>query len=243
MEKKNTLLLTVIAIATLLVAVVGATFAFFASQTDTNANIPVNVKTAGKAGAFQSQATENIHISVTSAAMLESVANNETPINISASDKDTATVTANLSAPAGETVTCTYDVVWVWGDAVNTYNDTPNQNYVATTGIGEGTIGNELTLALYSGTDTTGTAVFQEKNMDFTGVETEQIKILPSDSTTVTAYILKKQTITATGDAAADKAETQSFTAKVRFYNQPLDQSIQEDKTFLGNIRIANVQC
>lgn len=31
MEKKNTLLLTVIAIATLLVAVVGATFAYFAT--------------------------------------------------------------------------------------------------------------------------------------------------------------------------------------------------------------------
>ena len=31
MEKKNTLLLTVIAVATLLVAVVGATFAYFGS--------------------------------------------------------------------------------------------------------------------------------------------------------------------------------------------------------------------
>ena len=38
MEKRNTLLLTVIAVATLLVAVVGATFAYFASSQDDYAN-------------------------------------------------------------------------------------------------------------------------------------------------------------------------------------------------------------
>ena len=44
MEKKNTLLLTVIAVATLLVAVVGATFAYFGSFTATvndKANVSV----------------------------------------------------------------------------------------------------------------------------------------------------------------------------------------------------------
>lgn len=48
MEKKNTILLTVIAIATLLVAVVGATFAYFTAQVSTTGkegNETVNVKT------------------------------------------------------------------------------------------------------------------------------------------------------------------------------------------------------
>lgn len=47
MEKKNTILLTVIAIATLLVAVVGATFAYFTAQVTTtnDKNNTVNVKT------------------------------------------------------------------------------------------------------------------------------------------------------------------------------------------------------
>lgn len=48
MEKKNTILLTVIAIATLLVAVVGATFAYFTAQvntTGTAGNEKVEVKT------------------------------------------------------------------------------------------------------------------------------------------------------------------------------------------------------
>ena len=46
MDKKNTLLLTVIAIATLLVAVVGATFAYFSAQTDNAAIANVDVKTS-----------------------------------------------------------------------------------------------------------------------------------------------------------------------------------------------------
>ena len=46
MDKKNTLLLTVIAVATLLVAVVGATFAYFTAQTGTGAGADVRVTTA-----------------------------------------------------------------------------------------------------------------------------------------------------------------------------------------------------
>ena len=45
MDKKNTLLLTVIAIATLLVAVVGATFAYFSAQTGVGNSANVEVKT------------------------------------------------------------------------------------------------------------------------------------------------------------------------------------------------------
>ena len=43
MDKKNTMLLTVIAVATLLVAVVGATFAFFAISTDQGKNSKTNI--------------------------------------------------------------------------------------------------------------------------------------------------------------------------------------------------------
>ncbi len=46
MDKKNTLLLTVIAIATLLVAVVGATFAYFSAQAGEGKNAQINVKTS-----------------------------------------------------------------------------------------------------------------------------------------------------------------------------------------------------
>ena len=45
MDKKNTILLTVIAVATLLVAVVGATFAFFTAQNNGSTDTKVEVKT------------------------------------------------------------------------------------------------------------------------------------------------------------------------------------------------------
>lgn len=65
MDKKNTLLLTVIAIATLLVAVVGATFAYFSAQTGEGASAPVTVTTStadsleyGSFGAITINATQ-----------------------------------------------------------------------------------------------------------------------------------------------------------------------------------------
>ena len=52
-NRKNTILLTVIAVATLLVAVVGATFAYFTAQGGTAANTPVVVQTyKSSAGSF-----------------------------------------------------------------------------------------------------------------------------------------------------------------------------------------------
>lgn len=48
MDKKNTLLLTVIAIATLLVAVVGATFAYFSAQVGKEASTTMNVTTSSE---------------------------------------------------------------------------------------------------------------------------------------------------------------------------------------------------
>lgn len=55
MEKKNTVLLTVIAVATLLVAVVGATFAYFTAANSTNGDAAgnVNVNTATEGASLQ----------------------------------------------------------------------------------------------------------------------------------------------------------------------------------------------
>ena len=61
-NKKNTILLTVIAVATLLVAVVGATFAYFTAQGGTTAQTPVNVTTAQTSnGSFQTSGAITIN--------------------------------------------------------------------------------------------------------------------------------------------------------------------------------------
>ncbi|MDE6285306.1 MAG: hypothetical protein K2M17_06125 [Bacilli bacterium] len=46
MDRKNAIVLTVIATATLLVAMIGATFAYFTAQTGTGKSVPVNVTTS-----------------------------------------------------------------------------------------------------------------------------------------------------------------------------------------------------
>ena len=61
-NKKNTILLTVIAVATLLVAVVGATFAYFTAQGGTSVQTPVNVTTASTSnGSFQTSGAITIN--------------------------------------------------------------------------------------------------------------------------------------------------------------------------------------
>ncbi len=77
MEKKNTMLLTVIAVATLLVAVVGATFAYFSlSVTGDSATISGTVK-APKAGtATITTATENLTLAITPEDMVEGLEDN-----------------------------------------------------------------------------------------------------------------------------------------------------------------------
>ena len=61
-NRKNTILLTVIAVATLLVAVVGATFAYFTAQGGTSVQTPVNVTTASTSnGSFQTSGAITIN--------------------------------------------------------------------------------------------------------------------------------------------------------------------------------------
>ncbi|MEG1506295.1 MAG: hypothetical protein RR478_02230 [Bacilli bacterium] len=93
MEKKNTLLLTVIAVATLLVAVVGATFAFFTAQKGTGANANVNVKTSTTDSLVYNAGTA-ISITATQANFAEGLGN-RTGVNTS-----TVTLVANADTSA-----------------------------------------------------------------------------------------------------------------------------------------------
>ena len=61
-NRKNTILLTVIAVATLLVAVVGATFAYFTAQGGSSVQTPVNVTTSTTSnGSFQTSGAITIN--------------------------------------------------------------------------------------------------------------------------------------------------------------------------------------
>ncbi len=95
MEKKNTLLLTVIAIATLLVAVVGATFAYFQAQVGSGASANVTVTT---------QSTDQL--TFTSAALVVGPATQQNFGQGAGSLSDTKTATVSLNA--GDAGSATY---------------------------------------------------------------------------------------------------------------------------------------
>lgn len=114
MERKNTLLLTVIAIATLLVAVIGATFAYFASETNVEATAGVTAQT-GTAASFSSSSTDAIELNITGDLMMQGAAETE-PL----AQSDSADLIVNLSAAEG--TTCSYKIGYVnTADEENVY--------------------------------------------------------------------------------------------------------------------------
>lgn len=118
MDKKNTMLLTVIAIATLLVAVVGATFAYFSIQSDNSGIKATDVTgTAKSTGAITMVSLgKDLSLTLTGAEMVESAQNTTyyattTPdVKPFLTDKTAATYDlATFTLASGETkYDCTY---------------------------------------------------------------------------------------------------------------------------------------
>ena len=130
-EKKNTMLLTVIAVATLLVAVVGATFAYFSLSITNNSNATSATVTAGKVGTVElTGGTTGLQLKVNATDMTKELGGNKyyaikSPADLEGPEndgeatggiysKEVATfdiATATLSeADASATYTCGYKV-------------------------------------------------------------------------------------------------------------------------------------
>ncbi len=124
MEKKNTLLLTIIAVATLLVAVVGATFAYFTATGSGSEASNVQVQTSSIDSI--SSAADHIALTVTLADMLEDNGDNDNPPFVNAFGDIRVTVDSSADSA---TRTCTYDVVYTPTDVfTNTVANTSNLN-------------------------------------------------------------------------------------------------------------------
>ena len=150
MEKKNTILLTVIAVATLLVAVVGASFAFFAVQETNNANVDITTTTAKANDVFSATGSGALSLAVTNDVMQKAATLGESgqPENnlvaVSAEDNN---MKVSLTAGSGK-ASCSYKI---------TYTNT-GAEYKMTADAANG---KEYTIA---GTD--GTQTIAETNMD-----------------------------------------------------------------------------
>lgn len=216
MEKKNTLLLTVIAVATLLVAVVGATFAYFGSFTTTVDNkAGVNVTTeAAKSSTFLTEAAQ-LKLNVKGDEMLKGTGT-ATAVGTYTGEKATLTVKLSATDPATKT-TCTYDIYYKYDEGSAVYG-------VAPTIVTAGTDGKEFTYTL---TPTAGITVenayvaTDEKDFSVFKDATAEVKVAHGS-------------IEVTNDTATDTLDV-----NVKFYNFPtIDQTALSEKSFAGKFYV-----
>lgn len=102
-NKKN-LTLSIVAVAVLMVAAIGATFAYFTASQSIAANLNLSA-TTGTVASLTATAGGGISMSITGAQMLESAASNTTP-----KGNSTSTLKVTLTGDAGSS--CTYDVIY-----------------------------------------------------------------------------------------------------------------------------------
>lgn len=144
MEKKssNTIMLTVIAIATLLVAVVGATFAYFSANTTGNAgNATVEVNTAAAADLFVTEGNSAITLSVTADKMQQ--ANGKNDYSAKITNDTEAKIDVKLTAGSSK-ATCTYDLTYTATNAFTATSEAATQSLKEFTLVGTSSKGNNV---------------------------------------------------------------------------------------------------
>ncbi len=259
MERRNTLLLTVIAIATLLVAVVGATFAYFASTINTNnGNVNLNLETSKNRAVFTSAASGGIDIKVESYMMQEHDAvegdagsmSDDESINATLTNNANLNVTLSASENNHET-TCTYDLVFKW-DAESQKNFENEQTKAEL----DGPEAKYYKSKYYVRTDTNNSNDFKELTIEINvtaGVEGQEDE-RPGESELIAETNIDTFSVDDSGKMTLKSDETitsESTTNKsysnyniiFRFYNLKNDQSNLMNKKFKGTISVENIVC
>ena len=255
MEKKNTILLAVIAIATLLVAVVGATFAYFASEIKNNGNLNVNVASSGKKASFVSTSSGDVNFTVDAFEMQQSdvgdgSTNQSTNPEYAKGLTDNATLNITLLASdEGKETTCTYDIIYTWTAGENNFTSVseeedktyyPSKYYersdkTKNEGFKEFTIEGDLSVGVGSSPD--------ERPGIYEGIEETNIdEFEPKSGDGDKKVLILKSGQTITSVSTSDPTY-HNYTFTFRFYNLNKDQSSLMGKTFAGTISVDNVHC
>lgn len=246
MEKKNTLLLTVIAVATLLVAVVGATFAYFGSFTaNANANAAINVQTQAATASSFLTTGGSLDLNVTSASMTRNlsgevtdVANSNVTLGIELTATDPTTVT-----------TCDYKVYYAYNSGSSIYvSNKPddkigNGRAFVTPGLAE--VGSAISDKEFIYTITATQATEPGSTGSTLTIAENFATAKSSFSDFENATDTNHKVLVATGKIIAGKeataAVTQALKVEVHFYNFPtLDQSQLAEKKFQGKFYVEN---
>lgn len=266
-KKNNTLMLTIVALATLLIAVVGVTFAFFTTNMDVNANIPINVHTASQAAALTALTNGEINIV---ADMYEMQHQHSDDSNTIDGLVDDATLTVRLNAAeTGKVSKCRYDIIWVWTSEqyANPLGDESQMAYYwRTPGVAkeftitlealvEGNIGPTDPTNPSGGTSTINPGAtyngesylishttMAEKNYDEFTVKqyTEVIDDTqnPPVTTTYTGFDLLTNQYISSAMAESDYYTSVTWTATARVYNASIAQDNIRGRTYSGYIKV-----
>ena len=217
-NKKNTILLTVIAVATLLVAVVGATFAYFTAQggTGTSANVTVTTGTAASSE-FGTFGAINIYADATTFAKGKPDATGTTTGTVSWTAPGATTTTT--PSEADRSFCYTADLIITANTFTKSAANTANAKELYFTAVkGSTTLVDEQSLVtLPAGTAVTGT-----------------INI----PTTKDGEVLKHKLI-----AEAGKTVSDSWTITVTLKNLDIDQNENAGKQLTGSIKFTKVAC
>ncbi len=212
-NRKNTILLTVIAVATLLVAVVGATFAYFTAQGGSTAQTPVNVQTAQTSnGSFVTNGSITIN------------ANQENFYQGAGNQTSTATATVTYTASS----TAASDFCYTVGLQVTSNNfeyttaptNTPELTFTARKSANASDLTSATTLI---------------DGMDITTSAQSTLIQIP---TTLDGDIYNHQISAGQGETINDQWD---FT--VTLVNLESDQNANTNKTFTGQIVFTHVEC
>ncbi len=221
-NRKNTILLTVIAVATLLVAVVGATFAYFTAQGGGTATNNIEVKTEAAASSSFS-IDKNL-------AILANMSNFAQGTGSTQADTMTGTVEFTAGTGTGAQTEFCYSATIAWNAA------TPS-DFVDT-----GAAQEDLTLTVtkntgWSGTDYTnkGTAIWTNKTVTTSAQRANYTKI---PNTIDGNDYIHHMTTTAGKTIKEQVLVTLSFN-----YSTSVDQTANAGKTLTGTLTLKQENC
>ena len=248
-NRKNTILLTVIAVATLLVAVVGATFAYFTAQGGGSATTQINVATSTSSNSsFQLGTTLQINANQENFDTLESTHQTDTqtgtvswtPSNQADGDELNFCYSVNLNVTTNtfeyidEEVRNEAQVAGTTIDA--SWDNTPELVFTITKNSNPITEG--ITGLNYETVDTskTGGSRPEVSGWDITewGSTGAASVVIPGNST-------NKQYHQISGTAGQASTDNWSITATL--INLDVDQQHNTNKTFAGTLVFAQVDC
>ena len=216
MEKKNTILLTVIAIATLLVAVVGATFAYFATTEEYNNVTTLTATTPSASSVFKTEGG-TIALTVEPITMVESRAG-------IASNNANGTLEVSYLSGSTTATSCTYNLYYKYATSnvdeyTRTITDIDKDN-AAVSAL-------EFTYKLDGTSDDPNVVSIAEAN--FANTSSNPVKL-----TNQLVYI---------NNASATEETVHTYDITATWYNIEANQNAMSDKTFVVDFYVDDVTC